>query len=373
MIQAREEIGDIFRAAPWLEEAWVRNLRLHYDTYNWDYLKRKLRPPLIRIGRSRDRLGEWNGSQRTITISGDHILRHSWESVLDTLRHEMAHQYVEEIFSMPDAAPHGDAFERACRLLRIEAGASPKTDALAGLDASREERDRMLLRIKELLALAGSPNEHEAASAMRMAHKYLLKYNLDLAQVDSARSFESRFLGKCSGRIQEYEYTLAHILQDHFFVLVIWTCSYDALRDKPGRILKICGTRENLQTAEYAYHYVMNLTEPLWRKHQQAFGAPGTARRQYLAGLLSGLKTKLDQAKEQLGDEHGLVWLGDPLLTEHWRWQNPHIGKVSLSGASRGDGFHAGLRDGKDISIRPGLAEGSASRGKLLGGGNEGS
>ena len=355
-----------FIAPPGLQEAWIRRLRWHFDCYNYQYLARQLKPPIFRIGLSREKLGEWNGLHRTITISEWHILSHPWESVVDTLRHEMAHQYVEEALGLSGAPPHGEAFQRACHLLRVEPERVATPKDLGTLQGSNAERDKMLTRVKQLLALAKSPNEHEAANAMRMANKYLLKYNLDLAELNSSQRFSTRHLGKCSGRIQEYEYTLAQILQDHFFVMIIWTFSYDAIWNKPGRILEISGTPENLEIAAYVHGYVMNLLDPLWDAHRRSTNTLGGTKLQYLAGLLRGLQQKLNQQKKELKEEHGLIWLGDPLLKEYYHYLNPRIRTSYGSGTARGERYHAGLRDGREIQIHRGISGEAANRGRLL-------
>ncbi|MBI4602724.1 MAG: DUF2786 domain-containing protein [Planctomycetes bacterium] len=358
-------------ANPFLQSAWIRRLRWHYDSYNYDYAGKRLKPPILRIGDSRDRLGEWDARTRAITISAHHILSHPWDTVLDTLRHEMAHQYVEEVLGLPGAPPHGEPFQRACRILRAEPSPAAAPGSLGRLDESSEERDKILSRVKELLALAGSPNEHEAANAMRMANKYLLKYNLDLAELERERRFGTRRLGSSSARIQEYEYTLGHILQDHFFVMVIWTNSYDPLRNMPGRVLEISGTPENLDVAEYVYRYVMDLREPLWREHCRSREARGT-RIQYLAGLLRGLQQKLDAQRKELKEDLGLVWLGDPALKEHYRYLYPRVSSIGLSGVRRSDGFHAGVSDGREITIHRGVEGAAVNRGTLLPGRGDG-
>ncbi len=359
-----------------LQRSWIQRLRWHYDHINYQYVDSTLKRPLFLIGQSRQRLGEWNGARRTITISQHHILEHSWETVLDTLRHEMAHQYVHEHLGLPHVPPHGDAFREACRILRCEPDATTRGKPLERLVESNDERDRMLQRIKELFALAGSPNEHEAANAMRMAQKYLLKYNLDLTELDDDRRYETRFLGRCSARIQEYEYTLSTILQDHFFVMVIWTYSYDAIRDRSGKILQISGTPENLEIAEYVYHYVMQLAGPLWHERRREIRrAANDARRggrrrgtklQYLAGLVRGLLDKLGAQKTTLAQEHGLVWAGDSRLTDFYRYVNPRVRTISSSGVSRSNQYDAGVRDGKKIDIRRGLTGNNGNRGRLL-------
>jgi hypothetical protein len=374
MISTREDISgenpspgrEGFTAPPALQEAWVWRLQWHFNGFNYEYLARQLKLPIFRLGLSREKLGEWNGLHRTITISERHILEHPWKSVLVTLRHEMAHQYVEEVLGLSGAPPHGEAFQRACHLLRVEPDRVAESKDLGALQESTAERDKILTRVKLLLALAKSPNEHEAANAMRMANKYLLKYNLDLVELNSPPRFSTRHLGKCSGRIQEYEYTLARILQDHFFVMVIWTCSYDAASDRQGRILEISGTPENLEIAAYVHLYVMNLLEPLWKAHRKSTSTQGGTKLQYFAGLLRGLEEKLDKQKKELKEEHGLVWLGDPLLREYYRYLHPRIRTTYGSGTTRGEHYHAGLRDGRQIQIHRGVSGEAVNRGRLL-------
>ena len=357
-----------FRAPPSLQEAWIRRLLFHFHFFNHYYAAGKLRSPTLLIGSSGSRLGEWSGLHRTITISETHILDHPWEAVLDTLRHEMAHQYVEDVLGLIGSPPHGEAFARAAHLFRVDPVRAARLDRLPPGGPSTE-LDRILRRIKELLAMAGSPNENEAANAMRLVHKYLLKYNLDLTEVERPRSFAVRHLGRCSGRFQEYEYTLGNILKKHYFVEVVWTFSYDPLRDQPGRILQIVGTPENLEIAEYVHRYVSDLIEPLWKAYREASGANGKSRRQYLAGLLRGLEEKLDRHTLEIKEEHGLVWKGDPLLKEYYRYLCPRLERVGGSGPSRGKEYSAGLRDGKSIVIRRGISSKSVNRGRLLGDG----
>jgi hypothetical protein len=351
-------------APPWLQDAWIRRLRWHYDFYNYYYADHKLRPPVFLIDGSRERLGLWNGLHRTISISEHHVLSHPWESVLDTLRHEMAHQYVEEVLRLPGASPHGEPFARACKLFRVEPRATASGLPLLKDSALSVEREKMLERVRELLAMAGSPNEHEAATAMRLANKYLLKYNLSLSEAKEKTSFGVRTLGRCTSRIQEYEHTLARILQDHFFVEAVWVFSYDSLADRPGRILEVSGTPENLEMAEYVHRYILNVAEPLWREHRRRVG--GGSRLQYLAGLIRGFEEKLESQKVQLREEHGLVWLGDPLLDQFHRYMHPRLRKMGSSGVHRGSGFAAGLRDGKEITLRRGVGGSSLNRGRLI-------
>jgi len=358
---------DLARIPPWVQTAWVEHLNEFWRHYNYTYVERRLTPPHIHLGASKTKLGSWDRATRTITISGYHILSHPWESVMDTLRHEMAHQYVHEILHVEDDSPHGEPFARACHLLRCDPAARARPGTLGRIERSKDERDKMLTRVKELLALAGSPNENEAATAMRLAHKYLLKYNLSLSEVKAPREYGIRFLGRCSARIQEYEYTLGSILQDHFFVHSLWIYTYDQKKNQTGRILQITGTPENLEIAEYVYTYVSRVAERLWERNRRANPQGGT-KLQYLAGLLAGLEEKLEQQRKQLKDEHALVWVGDSALDTFFHYVNPKISSTGGTGVSRTDEFFAGKKDGHKIQIRRPIAGESKDRGRLLSG-----
>lgn len=341
-----------------LERAWLKRLAWHFDHVNYQYLDCALKRPVFLLGESKKKLGSWDGNRRVLMISRHHILSHPWEAVVDTLRHEMAHQYVQEHLGLGAAAPHGREFRDACDLLRCDPAAGAGHAAMGKLEDSTAEKDRRLGRIKELLALAGSPNEHEAATAMRLAQKYLLKYNLEFEDLAAERDYGFLYLGDCAARTQEYQYVLSNILQEHFFVLAIWTYSYDPRRDKAGKRLQICGTKQNLEIASYVYDYVAGAAGPLWQAHKAATTAkkkPRGTRLQYLAGLLQGLKQKLERQKDTLEREQGLIWVGDTLLGEYYRHLNPRIRSVSGSGVARSRGYADGMRDGRKLNIRRGV------------------
>ena len=101
-----------------LRDSWNRKLYLWWDHYNRDYLGGALERPRIAVGEGTTRLGQWDGERRILTISAAHIERDAWLSVMETLRHEMAHQFAQEVLDAADSAPHGSAFRHACSRLR---------------------------------------------------------------------------------------------------------------------------------------------------------------------------------------------------------------------------------------------------------------
>ena len=96
-------------------------------------------------------------------------------------------------------------------------------------------------------------------------------------------------------------------------------------------------------------------------------------RLQYFASVLRGLQEQLDSQRQELKQEQGLIWLGDPQLEERYKYLHPSIRKFQPSGVRRSDGFHAGVADGREITIRRGVSDAAESRGRLLPGGGGGS
>lgn len=120
--------------------------------------------------------GRWDRGTRQIAIRRDLVHDYPWSCIRDVLRHEMAHQYVDEILG-GEETPHGPRFRQACRVLRADAKATCEYTPLHARDPSRglTEEDRLVARVKKLLALGESPNPHQAQAALAKAHKLMGK------------------------------------------------------------------------------------------------------------------------------------------------------------------------------------------------------
>ncbi|MBM4056579.1 MAG: DUF2786 domain-containing protein, partial [Planctomycetes bacterium] len=96
----------------------------------------------------------------------------------------MAHQYVEEVLGICDDFPHGEAFNRVCREKGIDPAATGDIHIWIEKRKNRftvsSQNHQILDKVHKLLALAQSPNEHEAQTAMAKAHELLLRHNLSL-------------------------------------------------------------------------------------------------------------------------------------------------------------------------------------------------
>jgi hypothetical protein len=350
-----------------LRTAWTRKLAHWWRHYNEEYLAAELRAPMFGIGRGERTLGQWDGIHRTLMISEAHIVRDPWLTVMETLRHEMAHQYVDEVLRPEGGGPHGPAFQKACRRLRCSSlpGEGDGSSEPAG---TGEEDGKILRVLKKVLSLAGSPNEHEAQSAVQKARYLLAKYNIDLIELDRERRFGNRCLGEVKGRRAPLEIWLASILNEFFFVEVIWAHSYDAARDRAGTILQIFGTPENLEMAEYVYDYVLQLLGGLWEAYKAHNGLRGNRERQrFFSGVVEGLYNKLRDQDRRIQQTEALVWKGDPALQSYYRYFHPRIRTRYGGGVSRTPAYRDGLREGARVTIHKPIGDRGTGRGGYLG------
>ena len=303
-----------------LERLALRALRDAYFDANATYFGRVMKLPVLALVDARSRLGRWLGSERTLEIARSVLVEHGWGVVVEVLKHEMAHQFVDEVLGLSDEVAHGPAFRQVC----LDRGIDPSASGipLASADAGDH---RMLDRIAKLLALAESSNEHEAQAAMAAAQRLMLKHNIESVTRRTRASHTFRHLGVPTGRVSEAERLLAVIIGDHFFVQAIWVPVWRPLEGKRGSVLEACGTLENVELAEYVHAFLRHTAERLWKDYKRAHGVKSNAeRRTFLAGVMSGFRDKLNRAKKA-HEREGLVWVGDGDLGDYFRRRHPRV------------------------------------------------
>jgi hypothetical protein len=344
--------------------ALTRELRATWHQLNEAHFRGALRPPTLEMVDSRSTLGRWVPATRTVEVSLPLVIERPWGVVVEVLRHEMAHQYVHEVLRETTQTAHGAAFREACARLGIDARASGMPESPSG--GSADPAEKIVERIARLLALAESPNRHEAEAAMAAAHRLMLKHNLDAVQAAGARDYVHAHLGEPTGRVAEHERLVAMILGKHFFVEAIWVPAYRPLDGKRGAVLELCGTRSNLAMAEYAHGFLHGTAARLWADHKRARGlGSNRERRAYLAGVMTGFADKLAR-QEAVTRGEGLVWVKDADLDGYLRRRHPYVRSVRHSGNKRTDAWVDGRDAGRKITLHRPVQAGAVSRGRLL-------
>jgi len=336
-----------------LERLALRAARRVYEDLNQSLFRSELRTPAFELSAAEGRLGRWHGGTRTIELRRALLLDHGWGVVVEILKHEMAHQYVDEVLGVREEGAHGATFRRVCG----ERGIDPRA---AGVPrATAPGTTHLLERVAKLLALAESSNEHEAQAAMSAAQRLMLKHNLEALLGERHASYDFKHLGTPSGRIGESQRLLAAILADHFFVEVIWVPVWRPLDGKRGSVLEVCGSPENLELAEYVHAFVNHTGERLFREFRA--GRPrrrGRERERFLAGLMVGFRDKLESERKK-SREQGLVWSGDGALHAFFRQRHPHIRRTRHATHAGTEAYARGREAGQKLVVHRGMRAGS--------------
>lgn len=332
-----------------LERLALRAARRVYEDLNQSLFRSALRTPAFELSDAAGRLGRWVGGARTLELARTLLVEHGWGVLVEVLKHEMAHQYADEVLGVHDEAAHGSTFRRICAERGIDARAAgaPRAEHTA--------EEHVLERVAKLLALAESPNEHEAQAAMSAAQRLMLKHNLDSLTRSTRPVYDFRHLGAPSGRIGESQRILAHILAEHFFVEVIWVPVWRPLEGRRGSVLEVCGSPENLELAEYVHAFVNHTGARLFGEYRAGDRRRSARERErFLAGLMAGFREKLDSERKK-SRAAGLIWRGDGELHDFFRGRHPHIRMTRHATHSGTEAYARGREAGQRLVVHRGV------------------
>ncbi len=353
-----------------LERRILHGLACEWENILWNlssFDRKKLRKPLFSIRDMNSRWGYWSEEKNEIGLSRDLVLNHSWDAVREILLHEMAHQFASQVLNVYNEPPHGPKFKRACYLLMADPKASGNCKPLDELisQGSSGTEDKLLLKVKKLMALAQSRNQHEAEAAMAKAHEFIAKYNLDLLASHEHRDFVSIFVGNPALRHFREDYQLSILMQDFYFVYGIWIPAYVMGKGKMGRVLEISGTLQNIRIASYVHDFIKHFIDSQWHTYNQEKGLNRYRKTDFALGIIRGFRVKLqlqnkNQNKKQnkIKSKLALVKIKDPLLQEYIDYKYPHTSKIRNK-VLRADKhvLQDGICVGKKLIIHKGIAE----------------
>lgn len=342
-----------------LHNAWLHQLRYEWQKINRDLLASRLKMPMLVIDKSTARLGYWQESTRLIGIAEKHIWDQPWAEVVETLKHEIAHQYAHQVLGATRETAHGPLFAQACAQLGIapEATAKPTKH-------EPNEADRILSKVRKLLALAESANPHEAQAAMATANTLLLRYNLELGHTQEPVGYSYVRVGRSAAALPIEWKLVGGILTQYFFVDCIWVSVFVAKMGRNERQLEMIGTPTNLELAHYVHDFLHNAADTLWQKAAKTGSVRGT-RRDFVSGLMLGFREKLKE--ERTGNAaRGLVWVGDPALQTYCNQRHPSTSSLSATGVRHTQAHAAGREAGQSLNLHRGMHT-AGNSGKLLG------
>lgn len=345
-----------------LDRALLFQLKNAWEQVNYQLFDQSLRLPSFQLLTSSSLLGSWNARDRVISMQRELVCTAPWLEVLETLKHEMAHQYVSEVLKITSETAHGPQFHQVCKDRKIIAQAQ-------GVQSQDPEVIKLLNKVNKLLALAESDNINEAEQAAQRAHHLLVKHHIKLGQSVSAQTHTTkpmgfRQLGHPKSRHFQYEYSIANLLNEHFFVSTIWVTAYSVTHDKVGRVLEICGAVEDLEIASYVYDFINNHLSLAWCSYQKSVKAKGLKKRlSFSLGLVQGFKKRINE-NERLTDvtEQDMIYLGQSLSREFLAGRYPKVNVRSASSWSPTQDYHSGFKEGESLRFRRGVTSEASAR-----------
>ncbi|MFH1154129.1 MAG: SprT-like domain-containing protein [Pseudomonadota bacterium] len=246
-------------------------------------------------------LGQWHHQCHEIRMSRALVTGARWDSICEVFRHEMAHQLASTFPESHGQPSHGPLFRECCEWLGANPRASGSYQTLEeriwgrGGDGPEDENDRILLKVKKLMGLAGSGNRHEAELAAAKAAELIARYNIDIIDRDRDRTFESIVITKPALKRSQAEILMVGVLNSYYFVRCVWIPVFVPDRERMGTALEISGTSTNIRLADYAFHYVMSCADRYWDLYRGEH--PGCRSGSgFRTGVVYGFRKRLDQS-----------------------------------------------------------------------------
>lgn len=342
-------------------EFYERALSSSWGDINRELFAEALRiPPSFMLTDMNYRAADWNSADRLIRFSRSFIETHPWLTVLEVLKHEMAHQYVSDVLGIDDETAHGPAFLMVCDRYVIDGRAS-------GIVRRSEEEEHTIDRIKKLLSLGASPNENEAKAALAKAQGLLDQYDLTEGDLRSSDPDESgaAHLGEVTlcGKPEDYRLIVSNILSGHFRVRTIWVGTMDSDGCR-GFQLEVFGRRSDLAIAEHVHDFLHAEALRLWEQIDSSGGRRN--KLDFLEGIMRGFLEGLDADKEARtaagavtapGLVHVLRQLDDLFERRH-----PRMSRLRGSRRQRGEMYDQGVSAGRNIKMAKPIPGGGPKR-----------
>lgn len=212
-------------------------------------------------------------------------------------------------------------------------------------------------KIKKLLALSKSGNEHEAEMSMLKAQELLAKYKLSIKEVEDFKVKSSNVQAKKSDitfTSAKWKGQLSFIIADNF------GC-YCYLSTYRTHLIVFLGREEDVNICNIVMRYAVDCIESGAGKIKYKYVKAGYSTRgivnDYAAGFIYGLNSKFEEQKKA-NKEWGLVLMKDQDVSEAYN-SIKFKGSINTNTAFRGnfDIYEEGIKDGKKFSISDKIAD----------------
>lgn len=285
------------------------------------------------------------------------LINLSKDQLHHVIRHELAH-YMIYINGHNESA-HGAVFKNFCRSLGWGQEVYRSTLCLDKPLTDDIMHDCTVTRkIKKLLALTSSENQHESEQALIKAQQLLLKHNLELNEEDQK---EDDIILKRIMKQKKQDAKLKSIAKilETFFINVIFH------RGLNHTHLEITGTKINVDIAEYVAYFLYHELDMLWNKVQQIHkDLKGlSAKNSFFYGIAKGYCRKIGALKNETTQySPGALLTIEKNLTAIKNLIYPHLSVMRSQHKNCQQASHLGEQAGKDLNIHQAIQKSSSKR-----------
>ena len=273
--------------------------------------------------------------------------------IKNILRHELAH-FLTALHYGFDVPDHGREFRSICQ----KYGWGEDVQAAQGnIDGENKNIDgdipseKIISKIKKLMYLAESDNQHESELATAKANQLLLQHNLKrishLEFEEERNTFVKNILE--SKRINAKMNAIFEILGT-FYVRPIFNQGEGVV------YIQVLGKKENVQLADYVASFLDCELERLWQINRKKWRLSGNREKKwFMLGVAKGYKEKIRQHIDPIIKANSKAMaLLEKDLEEYVRQVHPHLGSIkhSRTNPSMRSG-QIGHKAGGDLHINP--------------------
>lgn len=329
----------------------MRKTRFAFNNY--------LFPIHIVVFEGETKLGHFDPNTYQIGLNKS-VMYQAKESVLrDIIRHEFAH-YVTFI-KHGNVDHHGVEFKSICKEYNW---GSDVSHASANIDFQNDKvegdlkSEKVINKIKNLLKLASSENQHEAELATLKANQLLLKYNID--RLDSTQSEDYFVTNVLKVKRKNAKISTIYSILKHFMVKPVLNYTKD------GVLLEVTGTRYNIELSEYVANFLDVELDRIWNAAKGENKLSGLrAKNSFFNGLAHGYDQKMQSVEKSFEKSESKALM---VIKDQLEIQTARIYKrlsSSYSNSQKDYGSHElGKKAGKKLNINKGISTKSE---KLLG------
>ena len=277
------------------------------------------------------------------------------EVIKNILRHELAH-YLAALHYGYDIPAHGWEFKQICK--KYEWG---KEVYAAQGDIKSENNDiegdipseKIITKVKKLMSLSQSDNQHESELATAKANQLLLQHNLErVSHLDFTKeqnTYVKNILG--NKQINAKMNAIFEILST-FYIRPIYNKGAGVV------YIQVIGQKENVELAEYVGIYLDRELEHLWQINRKKWRLSGNREKKwFMLGVAKGYKEKIQQHTEPIIKENSKdIALLEEDLNKCVHLVHPYLGSVRFSHSN--PSIRSGLigkEAGSNLSINPAI------------------